>query len=190
MAIRPLGRYVATAALVLGALAGAQAATYTSLDTENSRIAFGYSQMGVGMEGAFKNLDAKDFSFDSEKPETARVEIEIPLAGVDAGYDEANAELEKRDWLDSAQYPVARFKSTRVEALGGDRFQVTGLLGIKGREKEVSAPFEYKKDGALGVFEGSFTLQRADFGIGEGAWADFGIVANDIQIKFRFVAKP
>jgi hypothetical protein len=31
-------------------------------------------------------------------------------------------------------------------------------------------------------------LKRADYGIGEGMWADFGTVANEVQIKFQLVA--
>ena len=38
------------------------------------------------------------------------------------------------------------------------------------------------------VFEGSLTIQRGDFSIGEGAWKAFDIVANDVVIKFRITA--
>ncbi|WP_397474772.1 YceI family protein [Pusillimonas sp.] len=190
MTTRPLGRCLAAAALAFAAISGAQAAGYTSLNTDDSRIVFAYSQMGVGMEGSFKNLEAKSFSFDTERPETAQVVIEIPLINVDAGYDEANDELEKSEWLDTERHPFARFTSSQVTALGDNRYEVTGQLSIKGRDKEVSVPFEFTEEGDAGVFLGSFTLQRDDFGIGEGQWADFGIVANDIQIKFHFVANP
>ena len=44
--------------------------------------------------------------------------------------------------------------------------------------------------GVPAVFEGAFVLKRADYGIGEGMWADFGTVANEVQIKFRLVAAP
>jgi hypothetical protein len=30
------------------------------------------------------------------------------------------------------------------------------------------------------AFDNTFTLQRTTFAIGEGAWTDFGIVANEI----------
>lgn len=183
-------RLCIAAVFSLSAFASASAATYTTLDTDKSRIGFAYSQMGVGMEGGFKKLDAVRFSFDTERPEAAQVAVDIPLASVDAGYDEANTELEKSDWLDTAKHPVASFESTKVEALGGDRFQVTGQLTIKGKAQTVSTPFTFKKDGGSGVFEGAFTLQRADFNIGEGGWADFSIVANDIQITFHVVATP
>src|SRR3546814_13243386 len=94
------------------------------------------------------------------------------------GYAEANAELAKNEWLNLAAHPLASFKSGKVEALGDGNYQVTGTLSIKGNAKEVSAPFTFKEDGNTGIFEGSFTFQRADFGVGEGQWKDFRIVAN------------
>ena len=42
---------------------------------------------------------------------------------------------------------------------------------------------------AQGLVDGAFVLKRADFAIGEGSWSDFGTVANEIQIKFHFLAK-
>jgi|SRR5690606_19545212 len=178
------------AALSLGVLGNANAVQYTSLNQEASRISFGYSQMNVGMEGGFGDMKATQFSFDPENPAAAKVAIEISLDSVDAGYDEANAELEKREWLDLASHPLATFQSSKVQALGGGRYQVAGELSIKGKSKDVTVPVTFKEDGDTGVFEGSFTFQRADFGIGEGQWGDFGIVANDIQIGFHVVANP
>lgn len=190
MILKSAGRYMAATALALLALANSHAATFTKLDTQASRIGFGYSQMGVSMEGAFNTLDAKAFSFDTDQPQNARVEIELPLAGIDAGYDEANAELAQKDWLDTPQHPLAGFESTKVTPMGNDHYEVTGVLSIKGRQKEVTVPFEFKQAEGTGIFEGSFEIQRADFGIGEGQWADFGIVANTIRIKFYLVATP
>lgn len=176
------------AALGLSLLGTAYAAEYTSLNTADSRISFGYSQMNVNMDGSFRELKATQFSFDPAKPEAARVTVEIPLVSVDAGYSEANAEIQKGEWLDIAKHPFAQFQSSKVEALGDNRYQVTGQLSIKGKAQEVSAPFTFKEQGGSGVFDGAFTFKRADFGIGEGMWGDFGIVANDIQIKFHVIA--
>lgn len=52
----------------------------------------------------------------------------------------------------------------------------------------VSAPFTLSQQGNTAVVDGMFTLKRPDFAIGEGAWADFATVANEIQIKFHFLA--
>lgn len=185
--VRPLAL---TAALSLGILGSAHAVEYTTLDSAASSLTFGYSQMNVKMDGRFSELKATELSFDPTNPQAATVAIEVVLGSIDAGYAEANTELEKEEWLALSAYPLATFTSSKVAALGDDRYQVTGDLSIKGVTKEVTAPFTFKADGDAGVFEGSFTFQRADFGVGEGQWKNFGIVANDIQISFHVVAKP
>jgi len=38
------------------------------------------------------------------------------------------------------------------------------------------------------VFNGGFVIRRAEFSIGEGMWAKFDVVANDIQVNFQLVA--
>lgn len=185
--LRPLAF---AAALSFGMFGNASAVEYTSLDAQASRISFGYSQMSVNMDGSFSQMKATEFSFDPANPEAAKVVIEIPLSSIDAGYAEANTELEKDEWLNLAAHPLAAFRSTKVEALGENRYQVTGELSIKGNTKAVTAPFTFKEDSGAGHFEGSFTFQRADFSVGDGQWKDFSIVANDIEIKFHVVAKP
>jgi hypothetical protein len=42
--------------------------------------------------------------------------------------------------------------------------------------------------GKDGLLTGSFTLKRADYSIGEGMWAKFDVVANDIQVNFSITA--
>ena len=73
-------------------------------------------------------------------------------------------------------------------ALGGNNYEVAGTLTIKGTSKDVIVPATFTPQGNTGVFEGSLTIQRGDFSIGEGAWKAFDIVANDVVIKFRISA--
>jgi polyisoprenoid-binding protein YceI len=183
--LRPL---TLAAALALTMVGNAGAAQYTSMNGEDSRIVFRYSQMGVSMDGRFAELKATDFNFDPESPEAARVAIQVGLASIDAGYPEANAELRKDEWLALSAHPVATFKSSKVTPLGEQRYEVTGDLTIKGKTRQVTAPFTFREEGGSGIFEGSLTFQRDDFAVGEGQWKDFSIVANEIEIQFRVVA--
>lgn len=185
--LRPLAL---AAALSFGLMGGANAVEYTSLDSQASSLSFGYSQMNVKMDGSFSEIKASELSFDPAEPEAAKVAIEVTLASIDAGYEEANSELQKDEWLALQEHPLATFTSSKVEALGDDKYQVTGDLSIKGNTRQVTAPFTFTEEDGAGVFEGTFQLQRADFGVGEGEWKDFSIVANDIEIRFRVVAKP
>lgn len=190
MNTRLLHQAALSAALALVPFVSAHAIEYTTLDTASSRIAFSYQQMGVTMDGGFNAIEAPAFNFDPAAPEKASVVLQIPLAGIDVGTEEANAEVEKSEWLDTPAHPLARFESNTVEALGDNRYQLTGELAIKGKTQAVSAPFTLEEKDGSALFTGTFTLKRGDFGIGEGDWSDFSIVANDIQVTFNVVAKP
>ena len=37
------------------------------------------------------------------------------------------------------------------------------------------------------VLDGSFPLQRLQYNIGEGAWADTATVADEVQVRVHFV---
>ena len=167
----------------------AQAIEFNQLQASKSTVSFIYKQMNVPIEGSFKRFKG-ELSFDPAKSEAARTTIEIDLASIDAGFAEANEEAAGRLWFDTKNHPVARFVSISVRPLGGNRFEVAGKMSIKGRTLEAKTPATFRQLGGSGVFEGAFILKRADYGIGEGMWADFGTVANEVQIKFRMVAIP
>lgn len=110
------------------------------------------------------------------------------MRSVDAGSDEANDEVSAQAWFNTKAYPQAKFESSSFKALGGNKYEVSGKMQIKGRSRIVSAPFTVIEQGNSAEVDGAFTLKRADFTIGESAWADYATVANEIQSKFHFVA--
>lgn len=174
-------------ALTLAMAPVAQAVEFNQLQPGKSAVAFVYKQMNVPVEGSFKRFKG-ELSFDPAKPEAAKTTIEIELASVDTGFPEGNDEVTGRLWFDTRNHPVARFVSTSVKPLGGNRYEVAGKMSIKGRTLDAKTPATFHQTGNAGVFEGTFVLKRADYGIGEGMWADFGTVANEVQIKFRMTA--
>lgn len=166
-------------------LAGASvAASYTRVVPEKSSLAFVSQQMGVSVDGAFKRFSAT-LDFDPAKPEGGKATLDIDLASIDAGGPEANDEVKGKNWFDVKQFPTARFVSSSVKALGGGKFEVRGQMSIKGRTRDVSAPFTLKQEGANAVLEGSFPIKRLDYGVGTGAWGDTSVVADEVQIRFR-----
>lgn len=180
-----------TLALVstLGLATAAHAVDYTQVQADKSRIAFDYQQMGVSMDGRF-NTFASQLRFDPATPAAATAMIEVDLASVDTGSAEGDAEVAGKTWFNTAAFPVARFESTAVKALGGNRYEVAGKLTIKGTSRDVVVPASFTPQGDTGVFDGSLTIKRGDFSIGEGAWKAFDIVANDVVIRFRIAAAP
>ncbi|MFI4889936.1 MAG: YceI family protein [Steroidobacterales bacterium] len=166
--------------------AGAQSAEVHSVVADKSAVSFVFREMNVPVDGRFRKFAAQ-VSFDPARPELAKAAIDVDLASIDTGSDEADGEAVGKAWFDTKSYPQAHFVSTGFKALGGNRYEVTGQISIKGRMREISAPFAFTPQRNGAAFDGSFTFKRADFALGEGSWADFGTVANEIQVKFHFL---
>ena len=168
-------------------LSSAQAIEFNQLQLNKSALSFVSKQMNVPVEGQFKSFRSK-LAFDPAKPAAARAELEIDLASIDAGSKDANDEVTSKAWFDTKTFPVAKFVSTSFKSLGGNRYEVAGKMTIKGRTLDLITPVTMRQEGNSATFEGGLVLKRADYGIGEGMWADFGTVANEVQVKFRLVA--
>ena len=173
--------------LALATAFSAQAVEYTQVQTDKSTIHFTYKQMGVAVDGQFRKF-ASQITFDPAKPSAAKATFEVELASVDTGAPEGDQEVAGKPWCNTRAFPTARFVSGTVTPLGGNKVEVAGQLTIKGKTQDVVVPATFTPQGNSGVFDGSFTIRRADFSIGEGSWAKFDIVANDVLIKFRITA--
>lgn len=164
----------------------AQAAEFTSIQNDKSSLHFVYKQMGVPVDGSFKKFNTQ-LAFDPAKLANAKVDFELNLASIDAGSDEANDEVASKSWFNTKVYPKATFASTAVKQLAANRYEVSGKMTIKGHTQTITAPFTFTPQGNTAKVDGSFVLKRSEFAIGEGVWADFGTVANEIQINFHFL---
>lgn len=51
--------------------------------------------------------------------------------------------------------------------------------------RQMGVPVTFTQSGTNGTATGSFSIERLDFKIGEGEWADTSRVANDVTVKFK-----
>lgn len=160
---------------------------FSRVSLPESSLTFAYKQMGVPMEGKFKQFSAQ-IRFDPQKPETAQAGLEIAIVGIDTESAEANDAIVGKPWFNAKTYPTARFVSSGIKSLGGNRYQANGRLTIKGITREIVAPATFTASGTRGAFDGLFTIKRLDYALGEGEWRDTQIVSDEIQIKFHVVA--
>ncbi len=170
--------------MCLGMSLPVQAEPVQAIDPARSEVTFVARQMGVPAEGGFGRFTAQ-VTFDPARLAAARAQIEIELASIDTGVTEVDTEVKRRAWFDTAQFPTAKFVSSAVKPLGTGRYEVTGKLTIKGRTRDIAAPFTVTQLNGTTVFEGAFTLKRLEYGIGEGVWSDTETVADEVQIRFK-----
>jgi len=142
---------------------------------------FGFSNPVANFGGAEGTIvyDAADVGASS-------VEVTLPLSGLDsfaAGLDE---HLSGADFFDVAKFPAASFRSTSVEAAGGNRLKVAGELTIKDITRPVVLDVTVNKFGvqpmakrAAAGFDATTTIKRSDFGV--GAFAPN--VSDEVQLR-------
>ncbi len=159
---------------------------FKQVQTGESAVTFDFKQMGVPLSGKFNKFSAQ-LAFDPTKLSAAQAHIDIDVASIDTGSADGNDEVVGKLWFNAKTYPTASFVSTGIKSLGGNRYEATGKLSVKGTTLDVVAPVTFQANGTRGVFEGGFTIKRLDYAIGEGEWTDISTVANDIPVKFHIV---
>jgi polyisoprenoid-binding protein YceI len=145
--------------------------------------------MGVPVDGGFKKFSAK-LNFDPANLSGASAQIEIDMASVDTGGEEGDTEVKRKAWFNVKEFPAAKFVSTSLRKRGANQFEALGKLTIKGKARDVVLPFTFVEDGAGATVSGQFTLKRLEFAIGDGAWNDPELVADEVVVKYKLALAP
>lgn len=145
---------------------------------DSASVAFAVTNAGLPVHGSFADLEA-DVGFDPDDPEHSMILASVDASTVDTGIGLRNRHLRKRDYFHVDQHPRIRMESVRIERRDFDAYRGTFLLEIRGIQREVTVPFTFTHNSASGTFEGSFMLDRLDFGLGESSL----ILADDITVQ-------
>ena len=129
-----------SAVLVLAAAAASPALaapeTYV-VDGTHTFPRFSYSHFGYSTQ--LSRFDKTTGTVVLDKAaRTGAVDIVIDTKSVDTGYATFNEHIQGEDFLDTAKYPTATFKSTKVVFDGDKPAKVEGNLTLKGVTKPVT----------------------------------------------------
>ena len=167
-----------SAALVIAAATATSAMaapeTYT-VDGTHTFERFSYSHFGLSTQLSRFNKTTGTVVLD-KAAKTGAVDIVIDTTSVDTGYDTFNEHIQGADFLDTAKYPTATFKSTKVRFEGDKPVAIDGDLTIKGVTKPVtltvthfvSMPHPMLKKDAIGA-DAQVVVKRSEFGAGKYA---------------------
>ena len=159
-----------------------------TVDTERSEIGFGFQQQGVPGGGKFQKFSAQA-TFVPSKPESTKARVDIDMTSVDLGDKGWNQDIQTSSWFDTRQFPVASIVVTGGKMLAPGRYESPGKLTLKGGVHDVVVSFRSRIEGAALVLEGDVPLKRVPFKVGDGAWADTSVVANEVSVRFKLVFK-
>ena len=128
--------------LVLASSALGDAVRYTP-DRWHTRIYFTISHMGLSSyQGRFIDYEF-DFLFDEIDFSNSRIEVTVPIAGIDTFSPELNEKMPSEKFFDAGNFPEAHFVSTSIETMDKSHAVLTGDLTIRGISKAVSFNVSY-----------------------------------------------
>lgn len=179
--------YRCVAPALMSVVLAAPSAARAEVDLAKSSISAVSKQMNVPVAGVFKKFSAH-VSFDPAKPSAAIAQIAVEVGSYDLGDPSYDSQVAGKDWFDARTYPTATFASSAIAAAGGNQYNVTGKLTIKGKSAIVTVPVTFTERDHTQTLDGSVPIKRSQFDIGTGEWKDTSIVADEVIIKFHLVA--
>lgn len=172
------GALLAAASLAYAPVAAAQdasaavvaAGTY-ALDASHTTVAARISHLGFSETTVTFPRTSGSLTFDPTKPEAAKLEVTIDIAGLSSGWEARDGHLKGAQFFDVAQHPTATYRATGLTMLGAGRARVDGELMLRGVTKAVPLTVTFNKAGAgmmkeprIG-FSATAELKRSDFGM-------------------------
>lgn len=159
-----------------------------SLDPEHAYVHFGIEHLGLStVVGRFNSVDAT-LDFDPASLEQLQLDGVIDVGSIDMNNESLQKRLRGDDWLDTQQYPEARFKTLSVTGVEGNNFIITGNFTLRGITRPLSLKAAFK-GGADNLLTGKYTLGfsangsflRSDYGIDAFA----ALVADEVFIEIH-----
>jgi len=159
------------------------------LDSSHSFPRFSYDHMGMSKQILRFNETTGTVVLDEEAKQ-AQVDVTIDMTSIDTGFGPFDEHIQGEDFLDTAQFPTATFKSTKVVFENDKPVSIEGDLTIKGITKPVtltvtsffSGPHPMMKKEAIGA-NATAVIKRSDFNAGKFAPAVGDEVTLDIGLE-------
>lgn len=160
-----------------------------SVDSSHTFPRFSYDHMGMSKQVLSFKKTTGTVVLDKDAKQ-AEVDITIDMTSVNTGFDVFDEHIQGKDFLDTASFPVATFKSTKVIFEGDKPVSVEGDLTIKGVTKPVvlnvtsffNGPHPMLKKDAVGA-NATAKISRTDFNAGKYAPGVSDEVTLDISLE-------
>ena len=161
------------------------------LDPTHSEIGFKIKHLMItNVSGNFNKFEVKaetngdDFS-------NARINANIEVESINTNNSQRDEHLRTADFFEADKYPVITFRSTRIQKLDDENYNLIGELTIKETTKPVKLALEYggvTKD-PYGNIKAGFSIagkiNRHEFGVSYNAVLETGGVALGEDIKIN-----
>jgi polyisoprenoid-binding protein YceI len=171
--------------LALGVLVSGQALPADwKMDPAPSRLQFVASFEKNAAPGVFKEFDTRLARFEPDKPEAAKLDVTVKVTSADMKSGDVNRAIRGPEWFDFVRFPQAEFRAEDIRRVAPGRYLARGVLSLKGIRKELEVPFTWQESAGAATMEGELNVERLQFGIGTGEWANGNTIGLGVRVKF------
>lgn len=170
--------------------------TTWTIDPAHTTVEFSLKHLMISTVRGHFGAVSGTIVLDEANPSASSVTAEIDVTSIDTRQEQRDAHLRSADFFEVEKYPNITFKSTRIESLGGGRYNVYGDLAIRDVTREVV--LETTDEGRGGDpwggqragFSATTRIDRRDFGLTWNQALETGgvLVGNDIKISLEVQA--
>lgn len=165
-----------------------------NLDAVHSEVGFSVKHMMISKaKGTFDKFDAV-VEADVEDLTSATIEVTIDATSINTRNEDRDNHLRSGDFFDAENHPTITFVATDIKSKGGNEYDVTGDLTIRGTTKPVTldVTFEGQSKDPMGGstvagFSGATKISREEFGLTWNAALETGgvLVSDEVKINFE-----
>jgi len=165
----------------------ADAGSYVS-DPDASHLDFVGVQAGAEFKGTFHKFSSSvDFAPDALG--AAHIDVQIDLGSLDTKDHDRDQTMRGADIFDVAHFPTAHYVTHAITKTGTG-YTATGALTLHGITKEVPIAFQFTATAPTAKLEGTASLKRLDFGVGQGDWKNTEWIGDAVKVSFSLALKP
>jgi polyisoprenoid-binding protein YceI len=139
--------------------------TMAQIKTDQGSVTFKIKNAGIGVDGKF-GAPICIINFDANNLSKSKFNGLIVATSVNTDNNGRDNHLRKPEYFDVAKYPTIKIESTSIVESGKGQYKAVCNLTIKDVTKSVTIPFSYSETTSSIAIEGSFIINRRDFGVG------------------------
>ncbi|MBC7360503.1 MAG: YceI family protein [Desulfacinum sp.] len=161
-----------------------------TFDPAHTSLTFTIRHVLAKVAGTFDEIQG-EVVFDPSHPEQAKMEVRIPVRSINTRVERRDAHLRSPDFFDTERYPWITFASHEVRSgKNVNEFLARGTLTIKNVSRSLDLPFiflgvqtdPFDPNKEIAGFEGHVTLDRLEFGVGNGEFFRKGLMGKEVDV--------
>ncbi len=135
------------------------------------------------------------FRFDPQDLASSSFSMEIAVKSIFTNDAKRDKHLLSKDFFNARDYPKITFKSSSMEKVSDTQYNLTGTMTMKGVSKQITIPVTFHgvkdhpsaKGTRVAGLSGKFTIDRLMYNVGDGRFADLGVVGKEVDVELEMM---